>query len=135
MKPEFISSNGTFFALAPKSYHLTEYENGEAKVKQGAKGNFFVLLFIGYIIGFWLETKNIIPGVPRSVKLTEAAFRSSLFEGTPFDVPVNNLVLNANRQMTRISMYKRGLSDACTKIHVHPDKVTCTPLQKYGKNI
>ena len=82
-----------------------------------------------------LETKNIFAGVPESAKLTECAFRSALFEGSPHDVAINSFILNANRQMTRISMYKRGLSDACTKVTVHPDKVTCTPLQKYGKNI
>ena len=74
-------------------------------------------------------------GIPREVKLTEAAYRSALFEGTTFDVQVNSLLMNKDREMTRIQMYKRGLSDSCTKVTVHSDKVTCTPLMQYGKYI
>ena len=39
LKPEFVSTNGTFYALAPKSYYLTENVNDQVKVKKGAKGN------------------------------------------------------------------------------------------------
>lgn len=77
--------------------------------------------------------KNL--GIPRAIQLNEAAFRSTLFDGTPFDVPVNSFFVNANREMTRISMYKRGLSDSCTKVTVHADKVTCTPLMRDGRFI
>ena len=65
--------------------------------------------------------------------MTEAAFRSALFEGSTYDVPVNSLILNADRQMSRISMYKRGLSDSLLKTRVQDDKVTCSPLEKDGK--
>ena len=74
----------------------------------------------------------IILGVPKSVDLTEQAFRECLFEGQTVDVPVNSLMLNSDRQMTRISMIKRGLSDCVTKVYIHDDKVTCTPLQRDG---
>ena len=74
-------------------------------------------------------------GIPRAIELNEAAFRSTLFEGTPFDVPVNSFFVNANREMTRIQCYKRGLSDSCTKVTVSSDKVSCSPLMKDGKFI
>ena len=37
--------------------------------------------------------------------------------------------------MSRVETLKRGLSDACTKVVVLDDKVTCKPLQKNGKLI
>ena len=73
-----------------------------------------------------------LSGVPRSVKLTEQAFRECLFSGETVDVPVNSLMLNKDKDMVRIAMTKRGLSDACTKVFIAEDKVTCTPLKKDG---
>ena len=73
--------------------------------------------------------------MPKSVKLTEEAFRQCLFEHQPLNVPVGTLTLNSEKQMARYQTLKRGLSDACTKIVVHEDKVTCSPLRKNGKLI
>ena len=80
----------------------------------------------------WLIIKKFL-GVPRSVKLSEQAFRECLLEGKTTNVPMNSLVLNKDKEMVRTAIMKRGLSDGCTKIYVHDDKVTCTPLQKDGK--
>ena len=126
MKPEFVSTNGVFYGLAPKSYCLTEYDSeGVPKVKKGAKGTqkYECKIFI------------FVQGVPRSVKLTEKAFRAALFDGQPFNVPINSLMLNANKEMVRISTIKRGLSDACTKVFVSEDTVSCSPLSLNGKFI
>ena len=79
-----------------------------------------------------MHINNNIPGVPRSVELTEQGFRECLFGGQTVDVPVNSFMLNKDKEMVRISMIKRGLSDACTKVYIHDDKVTCTPLRKDG---
>ena len=78
---------------------------------------------------------SIFIGVPKAVILTEAAFRATLFEGTPFNCEVNSFILNDEKQMTRIKMYKRGLSDSCTKVTVHPDKITTSCLVKNDKYI
>lgn len=78
---------------------------------------------------------NNLIGVPREVELTEAAYKSALFSGTAIDVPVNRFHVNSDRKMTRIEQYKRGISDSCTKVFVENDKITCTPLKKFGKYI
>lgn len=74
-------------------------------------------------------------GVPKSVKLTENAFRQCLFDHQPLNISVGSLMLNSDKQMSRVEILKRGLSDACTKVVVLDDKVTCKPLQKNGKLI
>ena len=53
LKPEFISTNGVFIALAPKSYCLTQYDkNGQPQMKKGAKGYYiyFIRLINSQII-------------------------------------------------------------------------------------
>ena len=128
MKPEFVSTRGNFYALAPKSYHLTEYDDqGRVQVKKGAKGKIKIKYEICTII--------IFSGIPKAVVLTEEAFRSTLFEGTPYNVPVNSFMLNSDNRMARIQCIKRGLSDSCTKVTVSADKISCTPLMKDGKFI
>ena len=96
-------------------------------MKKGAKGDIKIICEIKSLI--------IFSGIPKAVVLTEAAFRSTLFEGTPYNVPVNSFMLNSDKRMARIQMYKRGLSDSCTKVIVSSDKVSCTPLMKDGKFI
>ena len=76
---------------------------------------------------------NMNLGVPRAAKLTESAYRECLFEGQPFEVEVNSLMLNREKNMCRIKSVKRGLSDIVTKVVVNSDRVTCSPLQKNGK--
>ena len=96
-------------------------------MKKGAKGK----------IKFKYEICTIIifSGIPKAVVLTEEAFRSTLFEGTPYNVPVNSFMLNSDNRMARIQCIKRGLSDSCTKVTVSADKISCTPLMKDGKFI
>lgn len=48
LKPEFISTNGNFYALAPKSYILTEHGEEGVLTKKGAKGDIFNLSLILY---------------------------------------------------------------------------------------
>ena len=116
--------NGAYFGLCPKSYILTDRdEDGKISIKKGAKGKnekSFTEL-------------NINLGVPRAAKLTESAYRECLFEGQPFEVEVNSLMLNREKNMCRIKSVKRGLSDIVTKVVVNSDRVTCSPLQKNGK--
>ena len=129
LKPEFLGTNGVYIGLAPKSYILTQYdENGQAEIKKGAKGKFFFQKKAFFI--FNINLNFFSEGVPRCVKLTENEYRQCLFEGTPHDVPFNALILNSDKEMSRISTTKRGLSDAITKIFVHDDKVSCSPLRK-----
>ena len=112
LKPEFISTNGVFVGLCPKSYIISQYdEEGNAIVKNGAKG------------------------VQKSVRLTEEAYRQSLFENDVKMVPFNSLQLNSRKQMVRVSTTKKGLTDTLSKIVVHSDRVTCSHLKRKGNFI
>ena len=112
LKPEFISTNGVFVGLCPKSYCMSQYDKeGNALLKKGAKG------------------------VQKSVRLTEEAYRQSLFENEVKMVPFNSLQVNSKKEMVRISTTKRGLSDCVTKVVVHSDRVTCSHLKRKGNFI
>ena len=49
LKPEFVSTNGSFIGLGPKSYFLTQNDNGEVKVKKGAKGKKIQFSNLSYV--------------------------------------------------------------------------------------
>ena len=126
LKPEFISTNGVYIGLAPKSYIVTQEDNGKQDVKKGAKGN-FQLLDIQYL--------NIYPGVPHSTVLPVESFENALLQKGIKMVEMNSLMCNAQRQMTRVKFEKVGLSDVSLKLFVHSDKVSCTPFMENGKYI
>ena len=39
LKPEFVTSNGAYVGLCPKSYMVTNYNDGKSDIKKGTKGD------------------------------------------------------------------------------------------------
>ena len=105
LKPEFCSFNGEMICLAPKSYFA--YCRTRDKSKDGRKG------------------------IPKYHQLTKDIFYDVLYDDTmPRHVTqVNSLRLNRDKEMTRTSTRKRGLTAVHVKMSVGPDRITCGPLK------
>ena len=101
---EFQFAKGRFVALSPKCY-IAECVTGN--VKMGTKG------------------------LPSSINVKTADFKSCLEKGTSFHVDIQTLT-RKNNQMSRVSVHKRGLSRVFTKFPIEDDGVTCGPLRKNG---
>ena len=95
---------GRFIALGPKTYHSINLETNE--VKMGSKG------------------------IPHRENLRSEAFLETLYGKGSHYVTMRSLKLNKKREMTRVTMEKRGLSDTYVKFRVANDGVTCLPLMK-----
>lgn len=102
-------SKGRFIALSPKAYYCFNEDTGE--VKFGSKG------------------------VPKSCNLTLATYLECLYGLESHKIEMQTLRLNREKQMSRIKMRKRGLSDIAVKFFVDDDKITCRPLKKNKKYV
>ena len=61
-----------------------------------------------------------------------AQFKDVLLNDEEHRVTFDQLRLNRDKEMTRSTLNKRGLTDVSLKTHVADDKVTCSPLMKNG---
>ena len=104
---EFQFTKGRFVALGPKTYHSINLDNDE--VKMGSKG------------------------IPHNQQLQSEAFLEALFSNNSHYVTLRSLRLNQNREMSRITQIKRGLSDIFLKFPLDDDGITCRPLKVNGK--
>ena len=109
LKIEFCTQNGEMIALAPKSYYT--YCRTTAATKDGRKG------------------------IPKSYPLTLMDFYKTLYgKNINHSVEVRSLRLNRDKQMTRTTTTKSGLTGIHVKLSVSEDRVTCRPL-KFKKSI
>ena len=104
---EFQFTKGRFIALGPKTYHSINLETDE--VKMGSKG------------------------IPHDEKLRSEQFLDALFSHNSHYVTMRSLRLNKNREMTRITQCKKGLSDIFFKFPLDDDGITCRPLKLNGE--
>ena len=104
---EFQFTKGMFVALGPKTYHSINWETDE--VKMGSKG------------------------IPHNEKLRSEQFLEVLFSNNSHFVTLRSLRLNKNREMSRITQIKKGLSDIFFKFPLENDAITCKPLTLNGK--
>ena len=104
---EFQFTKGKFIALGPKTYHSINLETDE--VKMGSKG------------------------IPHTEKLKSEEYSKALFTNNSHFVTLRSLRLNKNREMTRITQQKKGLSDIFFKFRLENDGITCKPLTLNGK--
>ena len=113
LKPEWSSTNGQMICLAPKSYFAAcRTKTGKAAVKDGRKG------------------------IPKYVKLTLDDFAETLYgESAQKRVEVHSLRLNKDKEMTRTTTRRVGLTGVHVKMSVGPDKISCSPLQQNGQYI
>jgi hypothetical protein len=81
--------------------------------------------------------KEAKKGIPYSCKLELNDFVETLYGENKVShmVEVRSLRLNYEKQMTRTTLRKTGLSDIHVKMGVQNDKVTCLPLKEKGKYI
>ena len=100
---EFQFTKGRFVALGPKTYHSINLETDE--VKMGSKG------------------------IPHNENLRSEAFINVLFTNNSHYVTLRSLRLNKNREMSRITQRKKGLSDIFFKFPLDDDGITCRPLK------
>ena len=100
---EFQFTKGRFVALGPKTYHSINLETDE--VKMGSKG------------------------IPHNENLKSEAFINALFTNNSHYVTMRSLRLNKNREMSRITVQKKGLSDIFFKFPLDDDGITCRPLK------
>ena len=109
LKIEFFTRNGEMFALAPKSYYA--YCRDKDTKKEGKKG------------------------IPKWFDLKKQDFEDTLYEEKSIEhsVEVRSLRLNKQKQMTRTTTVKTGLSGIHVKLSVLPDKISCQPLQVNGE--
>ena len=108
LKIEFFTQDGEMIALAPKSYFAYCRKNN--KSKDGRKG------------------------VPKWHPLTLSDFFETLYNNkTNHAVEVRSLRLNKEKQMTRTTTIKSGLTSIHVKLGVKSDKVTCEPLKIGGR--
>jgi len=104
LKIEFSTQNGEMIALAPKSYYM--YCRTEHAKKDGRKG------------------------IPKSYPLSLIDFFNTLYgETVKHSVEVRSLRLNRDKQMTRTTTVRSGLTGIHVKLSVSEDRVTCRPLQ------
>ena len=79
--------------------------------------------------------KDARKGIPKSYPLTLKEFYDKLYSTSEnnHSVEVRSLRLNKNKQMTRTTTTKRGLTAIHVKLGVSDDRVTCKPLQFKNK--
>ena len=79
------------------------------------------------------ETKRSTKGLPHCTDLKMSLFKDVLFgSNSDHKMEINSLRLNRNKQMTRMTTTKKGLSDIFVKMRVADDKISCSPLTKNG---
>ena len=105
MKPEFLTTNGTYIGVAPKSYICSNHSVDGDNFKKATKG------------------------VPPNANLTLADFGAVLMNDEQRKFEMNNLLQNKDREMTRIKFNKTGLTSVSLKMHILPDKISCVPFQ------
>ena len=108
---EYTFYNGRFIALSPKCYFAinNDDENEKTKYKRGSKG------------------------IPHSHELKMTEFVGRLYGNESHYVTIRSLRLNRDKQMSRFTARKRGLSDIFLKFDVANDAITCAPLKKKGR--
>ena len=81
--------------------------------------------------------KEAKKGIPYSCKLELNDFIDTLYgeNNSAHMIEVRSLRLNYEKQMTRTTLRKAGLSDIHVKMGVQSDKVTCLPLKENEKYI
>ena len=111
LKIEFFTRDGEMFALAPKSYHAV---CRETKTKKEGK-----------------------KGIPKWFELKRSEFEQTVYGESALNhcTEVRSLRLNQQKQMSRTTTIKAGLTGIHVKLAVQPDKVTCKPLTKDGKYV
>ena len=109
LKIEFFTRDGEMFALAPKSYYA--YCREKETTKEGKKG------------------------IPKWFDLKKKDFEDKLYNENSIEhcVEVRSLRLNKQKQMTRTTTVKTGLSAIHVKLAVMDDKISCRPLKLNGK--
>ena len=76
------------------------------------------------------EVKMGSKGIPHTQNLRSDTYLEALYGKGSHYVTLRSLKLNKHREMTRITMEKRGLSDIFVKFRLADDGVTCLPLMK-----
>ena len=74
-------------------------------------------------------------GIPRYEDLRAETFEAALLRKEVHKVEMRSLIVNKQRQMTRVKFNKVGLSDISLKLFVSDDAITCTPFKKNNKYI
>ena len=72
-------------------------------------------------------------GVPSDIQLSLETFKRALFNKEAPKVEVNSLLLNRQKEMTRVKFQKIGLTDVSLKYFIHEDLISGTPFKKDGK--
>ena len=109
-KNEAVVTNGSFVALSSKCYSLENYSTNESK--QATKG------------------------IRQNESIRHELFLENLYENT--DIYASQTRMNFDKKqgsMAVIQQRKRALNNLFTKLKVHDDMITITPLQKDGKFI
>ena len=106
LKKEFLTQNGQMVCLAPKSYYA--YCRDTEVSKDGRKG------------------------IPSWANLKLCDFLDVLYnDNAPKNMTeVRSLRLNKEKQMTRTTTRKSGLTGIHVKMAIQSDRVTCQPLQR-----
>ena len=113
LKPEWSSTNGQMISLAPKSYFA------HCRIKKGKSA-----------------TKDGRKGIPKYVQLALSDFYETLYGDTEQKrVEVHSLRLNRDKEMTRTTTRRVGLTAVHVKLGVGPDKISCSPLQENGEYV
>jgi len=104
LKPEFISQKCEMIALSPKNYMASCLSTE--------------------------TTKTAMKGIPKWQDVTMENFRETLYDDTNQNlVEVRSLRLDKDRQMTRTTLLKRGLSSIHVKLRIDKDRICCSPLR------
>lgn len=109
LKIEFFSRDGEMVALAPKSYFAFCRET--QNTKEGKKG-----------IPLWFQL--------RIDDLKKTLYSEERNEDK---IEIRSLRLNKNKQMSRTTTIRRGLTGIHVKLGVEADKVRCCPLKINGE--
>ena len=111
LKIEFCTQNGEMYALAPKSYYAHCRDTD--------------------------ANKDARKGIPNWFPLDLEVFHDVLYseKHNNHHVEVRSLRLNKEKQMTRTTTIKSGLTGIHVKLSVQNDKVTCRPLEVNGKTV
>jgi len=109
LKVEFLTNNGEMISLAPKSYYA--YCRDKDSSKDGRKG------------------------VPNWYPLDVEKYFRALYNDNEAsnNVEVRSLRLNSEKQMTRTTTMRSGLTAIHVKLAVQNDRVTCKPLKVGNK--
>ena len=113
LKPEFSTTNGQMISLAPKSYYaFCRNKEGKEATKDGRKG------------------------IPKHIELDLDNFYETLYaDAKQKNVEVHSLRLNRDKEMTRTTTRRKGLTGIHVKLAVARDRITCSPIQIDGKFI